>query len=248
VTRKRWELAVATAAAWIAFARAFLPASPLLHGIAAAIALAAAVVAVAFPWRAAPPRVARWASLILRLLLVVVGGLVVFARQFPLVRDDNARVTGALAGVALALLAFAFLAGQRVWAVHTHLVPAVIGVLVAAGLERTGVAFPFLAALAGLAVWLDAFRTGGPRRFGLPALARGPGGWWPACGPTVRSRCASRPSRASTAGTGPPSPATASRCEGATAPAWAPCWTRSPATCSRARTKAPRRRTCPRRA
>jgi transglutaminase-like putative cysteine protease len=173
VTRKRWELAVATAAAWIAFARAFLPASPLLHGIAAAIALAAAVVAVAFPWRAAPPRVARWASLILRLLLVVVGGLVVFARQFPLVRDDNARVTGALAGVALALLAFAFLAGQRVWAVHTHLVPAVIGVLVAAGLERTGVAFPFLAALAGLAVWLDAFRTGGPRRFGLPALATG---------------------------------------------------------------------------
>jgi hypothetical protein len=168
------ELAVATAAALSAYALAYLQAAPAglrWATVAGACALAAAAWAV--PIATVPPRVARGAGLVLRLLLIVAGSLVVFARQFPVLRHADARRLGASVGGALALLALGFLASRRALRVHSHLVLALAGVLVAAGLERNAPGYVWLAGAAGLAAWVDAFRSGGPRRPGLPVVAAG---------------------------------------------------------------------------
>ncbi len=170
----RVELAVATAAALSAYALAYLQGAPagLRWGTAVgACALAALAWAVRIP--AVSPRVARGAGLVLRLLLIAAGSLVVFARQFPLLRHTDARRLGAVVGGALVLLALGFLASRRALRVHTHLVLALAGVLVAAGLERNAPGYVWLAGTAGLAAWIDAFRTGGPRRAGLPVVVAG---------------------------------------------------------------------------
>ena len=169
----RSELAVATAAALTAYALAFLPAGSRLRWPAGALAAALAAAAFAVRWVRAPARLARPLGLALRLLLVVIGSLVVFSRQFPLVRYAHARATGAIVGGALALLALVFLAGRRAFPVNTRLLPAIIGVLVAAGLERGAPGYLALAGIAGLAAWTDAFRSGGPRRAGGPLAVAG---------------------------------------------------------------------------
>jgi len=169
VSPRRVALAVATAAALAAYALAFLPATGL-RWAAVVLACALAAGAHAVRWTAAPPRVVRWTGVGLRGLLITIGGLVVLSRQFPLVRYGDARRTAVLVGGALALAALAFLAGRQVFRVPTHLALAIVGVLVAAGLERDRPWFVPLAGAAGLALWLDAFRTGGPRRFGAPAV------------------------------------------------------------------------------
>jgi transglutaminase-like putative cysteine protease len=168
VRSSRAELAVATAAALTAYALAFLPPGSGLRWPAGAVSVALAVAALAVRWTPGPSRLAQGMGVLLRLLLVVIGSLVVFSRQFPLVRYPHARATGAIVGGALGLLAIVFLAGRRGLRVHTHLLPAIVGVLVAAGLERSAPAYAALAGVAGFAAWMDAFRSGGPRRPGVP--------------------------------------------------------------------------------
>ncbi|HET9315968.1 MAG TPA: transglutaminaseTgpA domain-containing protein, partial [Vicinamibacteria bacterium] len=163
----RWsriELAVATAAALVAYALAYLEPPSRMQWPAATVAVVLAAAAFAVRWTPAPSRVMRGLAVVLKALLVAIGSLVVFSRQFPLVRYAHARTTGAAVGGALGLLALVFLAGRRTFPVHTRLLPAILGVLVAAGLERSAPGFAPLAGLAGLAAWSDAFRSGGPRR------------------------------------------------------------------------------------
>jgi Transglutaminase-like superfamily/TgpA N-terminal domain len=174
MSSSRVELAVATAVALTAYALAFLPAGSALRWTATILAVGLAAAAFALRFIPASAGLGRWLSMGLRLLLVTIGSLVVFSRQFPLVRYSHARLTGGVVGGALALLALVFLAGRRAWRVHTHLVPALVGVLVAAGLERSAPPwYAALAGVAGLAVWVDAFRSGGPRRLGVPFAVAG---------------------------------------------------------------------------
>lgn len=172
---RRPELAIATGAALAAYLLAFVPLA-LPRWATVALAIAAAGGALASGWSRVSPGVARWSWLGLRVLVVAIGALVVFSRQFPLVRYGNARQAGALIGGALAIGALGFLAGRRVFSVGRCLLPAIAGLLVAAGMEPEAPHFVPLASVTALALWIDAFRTGGPRRFGAPVVITGAAG------------------------------------------------------------------------
>lgn len=167
MSTSRVELAVATAAALVAYALAYVPPRSAVQWTAAGVAVTLAATAFALRLSPAPSRVTRGLVVALKVLLPAIGSLVVFSRQFPVVRYAHARLAGAVLGGALALLALAFLAGWRTLRVHTRLLPALLGVLVAAGLERGAPEYAPLAGLAGLAAWTDAFRSSGPRRRSL---------------------------------------------------------------------------------
>jgi transglutaminase-like putative cysteine protease/membrane protein implicated in regulation of membrane protease activity len=61
-----------------------------------------------------------------------------------------------------------FILGHRIWPVNATLVPAIVGLLAASGLDPTVSLFTYFAVLGALGLWAFTFMSGGPRRLGWP--------------------------------------------------------------------------------
>jgi transglutaminase-like putative cysteine protease len=122
-------------------------------------------------WTRVPPGFARLSASVVHALLVVLGLVVVFSRQLPLMSDVAGRRSGGALGAVLAVAVLAFLSGGRAFSVGRHLLPAIAGLLVAAGMEPSAPHFRTLAAVAAAAAWTHAFVSGGPRRLSAPFAA-----------------------------------------------------------------------------
>jgi transglutaminase-like putative cysteine protease len=159
-------------AALAAYILAYLPgAGTPLRWFGMSLALLPPALALSVPWERVPVRLVRPALLILRVVLVLTGALVVFSRQVPLVRADLGHLGGAALGGLLALLAVLLLLGWPAWRVEAGALPAIVGLLVAAGMDHSQKAsFLPLACVSALALWAYAFLSGGPRRLGLPLV------------------------------------------------------------------------------
>jgi len=170
--RRGEEVAVAAAlgAALASYLLAYFPVTePSLKWLPALLSVGLSAVSLAVRWERVPARLVRPTLLVLRIMLGLTGALLLFSRQFPLVRADLGRQGGAVVGGVLALLAMLFLSGRRAWRAEAGALPAIIGLLVAAGMEHTfRASFIPLACLSCAALWTYALVSGGPRRFGLP--------------------------------------------------------------------------------
>jgi transglutaminase-like putative cysteine protease len=158
-------LIVAAGASVSAYLLAYLPG----RGQAWVPLLALAFLVPSFWVRAArvPASLVRWLPRALLVLVVVTGMSGVLSRQLFIIAETTGLLVGFVAGGMLCVLVAIFLYSEGHWRVATGLLPALMGVLVAAGLERQGWGFLPLAAVAGAALWTHAVLTGGPRRLGL---------------------------------------------------------------------------------
>jgi len=118
-------------------------------------------------WTRVPTRLVRPIRLGLLIALGATALPAIFSRHVPILSEDTALRWGMLTGGLLMALATFLLYGGRHWRVAAGLLPATIGILVSAGLNRRTWGFPTLAAVAGAALWAHAMLTGGPRRHGL---------------------------------------------------------------------------------
>jgi len=164
-------ISVAAAGALASYALAYAGASrPLSRAAIACLALAAVAGARRVRWTRVPAALPRVAASVVHTALVLLGAVIVVSRQLPLLSDETGRRAGAALGGLLAMAVLAFLGGGRVFGVSRHLLPAIVGVLAAAGMDPAAPYFKPLACVAAAGAWAHGFAAGGPRRAG-PALA-----------------------------------------------------------------------------
>jgi transglutaminase-like putative cysteine protease len=155
-------LAVAFGAAAGAFVSAFVGLRlPMALGIGSGASLLAWIgQRRPLPIRRLPPMPS-----IVRILLLVIGLLAVLSRDVPVIAEDVANRVALPAGGALLACALALLWAGSAWPVPAALLPAIVGVVVAAGLQgASGQTFVPLACVCGAALWAWALVSGGPRR------------------------------------------------------------------------------------
>jgi transglutaminase-like putative cysteine protease len=163
-TVARWSLHVALVAALGAFVVA-------RDDRTALVLLVPLALAPALRWRRAPRALVVLLPAILRLALVGTLAVAVLSRQLRFVNEELGLRHGGILGWTLGVLAVLFMLGHRIWPVSTTLLPATVGVFVAAGLKPGIGFFPYFAAVGAVALWAFAFVHGGPRRLGLPLAA-----------------------------------------------------------------------------
>jgi transglutaminase-like putative cysteine protease len=100
--------------------------------------------------------------------LVSVFALAILSSQLGLVRPEVGDAYRGVFGWVLAVLAVVFMFGHRIWPVAATLVPVIVGLLAASGLDPTVSLFPHFAVAGALALWAFTFMSGGPRRLGWP--------------------------------------------------------------------------------
>ena len=157
----RWALHLALIAALGAFVVARDDRSVLLLLLPLAIA-------PALRWRRAPGWMVALLPAVARVALLLVFALAVLSRQLLLIRHDVGHAWGGVLGWLLAVLAVVFILGHRIWPVNATLVPAIVGLLAASGLDPTVSLFTYFAVLGALGLWAFTFMSGGPRRLGWP--------------------------------------------------------------------------------
>jgi transglutaminase-like putative cysteine protease len=160
-TVARWSLHVALVAALGAFVVA-------RDDRTALVLLVPLALAPALHWRGAPRALVALLPAMLRLALGGTLAVAVLSRQLRLVEEDLGLGYGGILGWTLGVLAVLFILGHRIWPVSTTLLPAIVGVFVAAALKPGIGFFPYFAAVGAVALWAFAFVHGGPRRLGLP--------------------------------------------------------------------------------
>lgn len=160
-------LVVAAAAALAALALAHAGATRAGPRLAvAAVAAAAAVCAARVRWSRVPPAVPRLAASALYATLAALGLAIVLSRQLPMVSQEASRRASLGLGGLLACGVLGFLAGGPAFGVGRHVLPAVAGLLAAAGMDPGASDFRKLACVAAAGAWTHAFLAGGPRRSG----------------------------------------------------------------------------------
>jgi transglutaminase-like putative cysteine protease len=170
--RRDAAISVAAAAALASYALAFSGAvRPLARVMLAAFAVALVTGARSVRWTRVPEALPQVSARVVHTALAVLGVVIVFSRQLPLLSDELGRRAGAGLGGLLALAALAFLGGGRAFGVFRHLLPAIAGVLAAAGMNPGAPWFRSLACVAAAGAWTHAAVAGGPRRAGLPLAA-----------------------------------------------------------------------------
>ncbi|MET0555810.1 MAG: transglutaminaseTgpA domain-containing protein [Vicinamibacteria bacterium] len=169
VVRRDAAISVAAAAALVSYALAYAGAvRPLARLLLAAIAIGSVAGARQVRWTRLPASLPRIAARLVHAALALLGLVIVFSRQLPMLSNEAGRRGGAALGGLLALAVLAFLGGGRAFSVFRHLLPAIVGVLAAAGMDPGTPHFRLLAGVAAAAAWTHAFFAGGPRRVGLP--------------------------------------------------------------------------------
>ena len=170
--RRDAAISVAAAAALASYALAYAGAvRPLARLMLAGLVVAAVAGARLVRWTRVPEALPRVSARVVYTALAVLGLAIVFSRQLPLLSDVVGRGAGATLGGLLALAVLAFLGGGRAFGAFRHLLPAITGVLAAAGMDPGTPWFRPLACVAAAGVWTHAFFAGGPRRAGLPLAA-----------------------------------------------------------------------------
>lgn len=170
--RRDAAISVAAAAAVAAYALAFSGAvRPLARLTLAGLAVAAVAGARMVRWTRVPGALPLASARAVHAALAVLGLVIVLSRQLPLLSDELGRRAGATLGGLLALAVLAFLGGGRAFGVFRHLLPAISGVLAAAGMSPGAPWFRSLACVAAAGAWTHACFAGGPRRAGRPLAA-----------------------------------------------------------------------------
>ena len=104
-----------------------------------------------------------------RILLIVIGAVALVSRDVPVIADEAASRVDLLAGAALLACAMALLSESGARPASGALLPAIIGLVVAGGLEGKGwYTFVPLACVCATALWTWALVSGGPHRRVLP--------------------------------------------------------------------------------
>jgi TgpA N-terminal domain len=170
--RRDAAVSVAAAAALASYALAYAGAvRPLARLALAGLVVAAVAGARLVRWTRVPQALPRVSARIVYTALALLGLAIVFSRQLPLLSNEVGRRTGAALGGLLALAVLGFLGGGRAFDVFRHLLPAIAGLLAAAGMDPGAPSFKPLACVAAAGAWTHAFFAGGPRRAGLPLAA-----------------------------------------------------------------------------
>ena len=165
-------ISVAAAGGLASYALAYAGAvRPLSRVTIACLAVAAVAGARRVRWTRVPAALPSVAASVVRVALVLLGAVIVVSRQLPLLSNETGRRAGAALGGLLAMAVLAFLGGGRVFGVARHLLPAIVGVLAAAGMDPAAPYFQPLACVAAAGAWAHAFVAGGPRRPGASLAA-----------------------------------------------------------------------------